>query len=154
MIELLQSHCLLQAALLGCIFLHKLDVMANGPSQEMKSFISMLSEVELAAVTSIIESRLDIWLHSLLTASLLVMLLCRVNCSTSVANSCLMGSWTLLLGMLLYTLTPKHDYIVNHLKTHGEFMAWHAVRTRFETDCAMGAVEGLALWAVLAYLLG
>ena len=154
MVELLQSHCLLQAALLGFIYLHKLDVIVNGPSLEMQNFTGMLDEQQFEAVKAIMESRLDVWLHSLLIACLLVILLSRVNCSTNVSNSCLMGSWTLMLAMLLYTLTPKQDYIVHHLQTRDQFMAWHAVRVRFETDCAMGAMEGLAMWAVLAYMVG
>ena len=49
---------------------------------------------------------------------------------------------TLLVAIIYYSLMPKSDYMLNHLKTEQEIKAWQQVYTTMKSRYMVGAVLG------------
>lgn len=140
------NYCLLGAAFLGSSIV---TMMACKQGRNFKRFRNLLSADQLRIYNYIAKERLSIYIQGLILGLLLAMLI-TFNSSLEGTNKlCIFVVIALGVNYLYYTIHPKTTYMLEHITSTEQNIAWLSIYKEMKTRSMVGVLLGLIGYILL-----
>lgn len=121
----------------------------------IKEYEESLDEQQKKIYNNIVKERMKIYLYGFAFGIIIALgYLYLNNMSFPMANSCIFVSIAFITQHIIYSLYPKSDYMVRHLKSVDQVNKWFDVYRFMIKRFHIGAVIGLIGYFLLSFGLG
>ena len=115
-------------------------------------FFKMLDDDQRLIFLNIKKERFEIWIKSTAIAVLASFLIFYVlNKRNNLGNTCMIVLTYFVTQYLVYSLHPKKNWMLNHLKTQEQNTAWLGMYTHMKNRWHFGLVLGLISYSLFTY---
>lgn len=114
-------------------------------SSDLKKLDSLLSDEQRAIYAKIKKERLHHFYMGLGAGALLGLFIILSNAGFN-SKYCLSGIVLILTTVIVYYVLPKSNYMIQHLETEEQKMAWLAVSRNFHKKKMVGFVLAIVLY--------
>ncbi len=150
MINQCQVGCMIAVAL----FAGQLYVMFNYNKHKLLDrFDALLNQEQKARYKNIIDERMKLYVHGMILGVVLGFLYLGMVPSQTLGRACIFTMIVLGINNMYYILMPKSDYMVPHLTTKEQRVAWLHIYREMQYRCKMGFVLGLLGYLILGYFI-
>ena len=148
MIDRCQLACLIAVGM----FSGQLYVMLNSNKKVLfERFDSLLDKEQKGIYKKIINQRMNLYIQGMVLGLVLgFVYLCMVP-SKTMGRSCLFTIIVLGTNYFYYMLMPKSNYMVPHLTTVEQRVAWLDIYKEMQSRCKIGFLLGLVSYLILGY---
>ena len=127
------------------LFAAQLFIMVGYKKKDLIiKFESLLNDEQKLRYRKIVNERLTIYIHGLILGIILGFIYLSLVKESTTARACVFTVIVLGVNMLYYILKPKSDYMVPHLKTQDQRIAWLDIYKEMQFRCKLGFVIGIA----------
>lgn len=148
MINQCQFACLVAIGM----FSGQLFVMFNNKKGKLfKKFDSLLDENQKNMYKSIIDERMNHYIQGMVIGLILGFTYLCIVPSNTIGRSCLFTVIVLGANSFYYTLRPKSNYMVPHLNTQEQRVAWLEIYKEMQHRCKLGFLLGMVAYLILGY---
>ena len=132
--------CLIATGLFG----GKIYLMINhNKTKLLNNFDALLTNQQRERYRRIMKERLTIYIHGMIIGLLLGFLYLTRTPEKNTGRACLFTVIVLGTNYLYYMLKKKSDYMVPHLETKEQRIAWLNIYREMQYRCKMGFVLGI-----------
>jgi hypothetical protein len=136
--------CNLACLIATGLFSSKVYLMVNYKKNVLlKQFDAILSEDQKERYQKIMKERLTIYLEGIILGLILGFIYLKSLKERSTGGACLFTVIVLGTNYLYYMLSKKSDYMIQHLKTEKQRIAWLNIYKEMQYRCKMGFVFGI-----------
>jgi|MDSZ01.1.fsa_nt_gb hypothetical protein len=140
------NYCLLGAAFLGSSIL---TMMACKQGKNFSKFRNLLSEEQLRVYNFIAKERLSIYIQGLILGLLLAMLVTFNSTLVGTNKLCVFVVIALGINYLYYTIHPKTTYMLQHITSTEQNIAWLNIYKEMKLRSMIGVLLGLVGYILL-----
>jgi uncharacterized protein YacL len=140
------NYCVLGSAFLGASIL---TMLANKQSKNFVNFRRLLDSRQLQIYNNISKERMSIYIQGLILGILLAMLITFNSSLKSTNKLCVFVVIALGVNYLFYGLHPKSTYMLHHLKSKSQNIAWVKIYKEMKLRCIIGLLLGLVGYILL-----
>ena len=136
------------------MFTGQLYVMFNYNKKKLlDKFSSLLNDEQRTTYKSIISERIKLYVNGMLIGIVLGLAYLYMSPSKSIGRACIFTMIVLGTNYFYYILTPKSNYMVPHLTTKEQRIAWLNIYREMPYRCKMGLLLGLVSYFILGYFM-
>lgn len=139
--------CLLASMLFGSMLY---TMFSYGKHDLFKNFNNLLNEEQKLIYKKIMKERMRLYLEGLLIGLLLGFIYLQYS-KKSIYSACVFASIILGVNNLYYLLHPKSAYMLTHLTTTEQNVAWLEIYKFMKNRCYMGMILGAAAYILVGY---
>ena len=142
--------CLIATGLFG----GKIYLMINyDKTKLLHNFDALLNNEQKERYRRIMKERLTIYIHGMIIGLLLGFLYLTRTPNKNTGRACLFTVIVLGTNYLYYMLKKKSDYMVPHLETKEQRVAWLNIYREMQYRCKMGFVLGIVSFMLFGIFL-
>lgn len=142
--------CLMATGLFG----GKIYLMVNYSKNDLiRKFDALLDNEQKKRYRKIMKERLTIYIHGMIIGILLGFLYLTKTPSKNTGRACLFTVIVLGTNYFYYMLKKKSDYMVPHLETKEQRVAWLNIYREMQYRCKMGFVLGIIAFMLFGLFL-
>lgn len=139
------SYCLVGSAFIGSMIL---TMLASKKSKRFADFMVMLDENQKQVYKSIIDERMSIYIQGMVIGIVVGIIVVFNSKLSNNVKICMFITIALGINYFYYILTPKSTYMLEHLSSVEQNVAWLGIYKEMKLRCHIGAVMG-----ILGYIL-
>ena len=140
------SYCLVGSMFLGSMLM---TMLANKNSKKFTTFKNLLNDDQKQIYKSVMKERANIYIQGLVLG-IVVGLLLTHNIKLSKQNKiCVFVVVSLFINHMYYVLYPKSTYMLKHLTSTEQNVAWLNIYKEMKLRCAIGVILGLIGYILL-----
>lgn len=148
------NQCQIACMIAVGMFIGQLYVMLNyNKYRLLDRFDSLLDNEQRIMYKSIIDERMKLYVHGMVLGVVLGFIYLSMVPSNSVGRACIFTIIVLGTNYFYYILMPKSNYMVPHLTTREQRIAWLNIYKEMQYRCKMGFILGLCSYFLLGYFM-
>ena len=134
------SYCLIGSAFVGSMIL---TMLASKNSKRFNDFMLLLDEEQKQIYKSVIDERMSIYIQGMvLGIAVAIILVFNSKVSNSV-KICMFITIALGINYFYYILSPKSTYMLEHVSSVEQNVAWLGIYKEMKLRCHIGAIMGI-----------
>jgi len=134
------SYCLIGSAFVGSMIL---TMLASKKSKRFTDFMLLLDEEQKQIYRSVIDERMSIYIQGMvLGIAVAIILVFNSKVSNSV-KICMFITIALGINYFYYILSPKSTYMLEHVSSVEQNVAWLGIYKEMKLRCHIGAIMGI-----------
>ena len=134
------SYCLIGSAFVGSMIL---TMLASKKSKRFNDFMLLLDEEQKQIYRSVIDERMSIYIQGMvLGIAVAIILVFNSKVSNSV-KICMFITIALGINYFYYILSPKSTYMLEHVSSVEQTVAWLGIYKEMKLRCHIGAIMGI-----------
>ena len=134
------SYCLIGSAFVGSMIL---TMLASKKSKRFNDFMLLLDEEQKQIYRSVIDERMSIYIQGMvLGIAVAIILVFNSKVSNSV-KICMFITIALGINYFYYILSPKSTYMLEHVSSVEQNVAWLGIYKEMKLRCHIGAIMGI-----------
>ena len=134
------SYCLVGAAFLGSMVL---TMLASKKSKRFNDFMMMLDEDQKQIYKSVIDERMSLYIQGMVLGIVVGIIIVFNSKVSHTVKICMFITIALGINYLYYILSPKSTYMLEHLSSVEQNVAWMGIYKEMKLRSHIGAVMGI-----------
>tara|TARA_B100001964_G_C14135193_1_gene554792 strand:- start:506 stop:958 length:453 start_codon:yes stop_codon:yes gene_type:complete len=142
------TSCLLASGFIISSFFYTIykDISTN----KINKLRNLLNEKQNKIFDNIKKERLEIYQASIIVGLLIAYYYTSKNNSTGIIRYCTFASILSIVSYAFYTLSPKSDYMLNHITTEEQVKAWLDIYIEMKKNFHYGFLFGIIGYSIAA----